>query len=316
MSRIEAAEVSRRLAEQAEALVKALLGDPSHCGRSEWRWGSRGSLALATAGEKRGLWCDHERGEGGDLLALIMRERRCTFPEALAWALAWLGGAPASAMPERPNPIPRPTSRDDGPAPTRDLARRLWRESVRPIGTPVETYLARRSLMVPDWPDDPRVIRFHPACPRGAERHPAMLALMTEAESGAPCGIHRTFLLPDGSDRLRDGKGKAMLGSAGVIRLSPDDEVTMGLGIAEGIESALSVMQRAGWRPVWAASSAGAIRTFPILAGIEALTIFADADGPGITAARECALRWCEAGREARVIAPPAGDWNDAMRAA
>lgn len=312
MSRIDAAEVSRCLADRAEALAEALLGDPSHRGRSEWRWGSRGSLALATAGEKRGFWRDHERGEGGDLLKLIRRERRCTFAEALAWALAWLG----DAVPERPNPIQRPTSRDAGPAPTRDLARRLWRESVRPIGTPVETYLARRGLAVPDWPDDPRIIRFHPACPRGDERHPAMLALMTEAESGAPCGIHRTFLLPDGSDRLRDAKGKAMLGNAGVIRLSPDGAVTMGLGIAEGIESALSVMQRMSWRPVWAASSAGAIRTFPILAGIEAVTIFADADGPGITAARACGQRWCDAGHEARVIAPPAGDWNDATRAA
>jgi hypothetical protein len=317
MARVDAAGTSRHLGDRAGELAEALLGAPSHRGRSEWRWGSRGSLALVTTGQKSGLWRDHERGEGGDLLALIRRERRCSFPDALAWALAWLGKAPAFfATPERPPPIDRPPLCDYVPTQTRELARRLWRESVRPAGTPVEAYLARRGLTVPDRPDDPRVIRFHPACPRGGERHPAMLALMTEAESNRPRGIHRTFLLPDGSDRLRDGMGKAMLGNAGVIRLSPDGAVTMGLGIAEGIESALSVMQRAGWRPVWAASSAGAIRTFPILPAIEALTIFADADGPGIEAARTCATRWRDAGREARVIAPPEGDWNDAVRAA
>jgi len=47
--------------------------------------------------------------------------------------------------------------------------------------------------------------------------------------------------LPDGSDRDREA-GKAMLGRAtdAAIKLAPDDEVTFGLGIAEGIETALA----------------------------------------------------------------------------
>ncbi len=304
------------LVERAEELALTLLGEPSQRSRREWRWGTRGSLALVIAGERRGLWHDHESGEGGGLLKLIRHERRCSFPEAVVWATAWLGKTPAGIGPKRPSARTRPALQDGGPAQTRDLARSLWREAVQAQGTPVQTYLAGRGLVLPDWPDDPDVIRFHPACPRSRERHPAMLALMTEPDTGAPCGIHRTFLLPDGSDRLRDGKGKAMLGNAGVIRLSPHDEVTMGLGIAEGIETALSVMQRFRWRPIWAASSAGAIRNFPILAGISALTVFADADGAGMAAARHCAGRWVQAGREAQIIKPPVGDWNDAATAA
>jgi hypothetical protein len=79
-----------------------------------------------------------------------------------------------------------------------------------------------------------------------------------------------------------------MLGGAGVIRLVPEEDVATGLGLAEGIETALAVMQRAGWSPVWAANSAGAMDRFPVLPGIESLTIFADADGAGIKAARGC----------------------------
>ena len=77
--------------------------------------------------------------------------------------------------------------------------------------------------------------------------------------------------------------------------------------------------QGAGWSPVWAACSAGGIARFPVLPGVEALTIFADNDdgGAGTRAAEACARRWAEAGREARIFAPPAGsDFHDAAGAA
>ena len=145
-----------------------------------------------------------------------------------------------------------------------------------------------------------------------------MLALMTDARTGEPCGVHRTFLRPDGSGKADVTPAKMMLGGAGVIRLDLDDEVTLGLGVAEGIETALGVMQRIGWRPVWAAASAGGIAKFPVLPGIEALTIFADADdksGVGLRAAEECADRWRAAGHNSRIAAPPSGtDWLDAAR--
>jgi hypothetical protein len=46
-----------------------------------------------------------------------------------------------------------------------------------------------------------------------------------------------------------------------------------------------------------------------VLTGIEALTIFADADdgGASMDAARECAERWADAGQEAWVRPAPAG---------
>jgi hypothetical protein len=139
-----------------------------------------------------------------------------------------------------------------------------------------------------------------------------MVALMINPFTGVPSGILRTFLLPNGSGKA-PGEAKMMLGLAGTVRLVPDSKVTLGLGITEGIETALAVIQRAGWTPVWVATSAGAIKHFPVLPGIECLTIFADADAKGTDAARECGRRWVVAGREAHIRAPLVGDWADAL---
>src|SRR5262249_34696680 len=122
--------------------------------------------------------------------------------------------------------------------------------------------------------------------------------LMTCPETGEPCGVHRTFL-DDGGKKLE----RKMLGRQGVIRLSPDDDVTLGLGITEGVEDGLAVLL-SGWRPVWAATSSGAIARFPVLAGIESLTIFGDSDSPGMTAAETCCRRWAAEGRDARIVPP------------
>jgi hypothetical protein len=141
-----------------------------------------------------------------------------------------------------------------------------------------------------------------------------MVALMTDAETGEPLGVHRTFLRPDGNGKAPLEKPKMMLGRAGVVRLVDLAEIGVGLGLAEGIETALAVMQRIGWGPVWAATSAGAIRSFPVLRATT-LNIFADADTTGQAAANRCAARWMAAGSDVLVHTPPAGeDWADAAR--
>ena len=60
-----------------------------------------------------------------------------------------------------------------------------------------------------------------------------------------------------------------------------------------------------GFAPVWACLSAGTLANFPVLGGLEALTVFADNDTPGAQAAEACVARWRAAGKEARVVAPP-----------
>jgi putative DNA primase/helicase len=168
----------------------------------------------------------------------------------------------------------------------------IWARSIRIAGTLAETYLQSRGLSY-----DGDALRFYP----GGR---AMVALITNAITGEPIGIHRTFL-----DRDGNRTSKKMLGAAagGVVRLTPDEEFTGGLGVAEGIETALAVP----FRPVWACLSAGQLAALPVLSGIEALTIFADQDKTGINAANTCGERWHSAGVEVTMAAPLQGDFAD-----
>jgi hypothetical protein len=95
-----------------------------------------------------------------------------------------------------------------------------------------------------------------------------------------------------------------MLGQQGVVRVSRDEDVAYGLGLTEGVEDAISFLV-SGWAPAWAATSAGAMAKFPVLGGIEALTICADNDAPGRNVAEACAQRWRAAGKEVAVGEPP-----------
>jgi phage/plasmid primase-like uncharacterized protein len=130
--------------------------------------------------------------------------------------------------------------------------------------------------------------------------------------------LHFTRLAPDGKAKAQCERPKRLLAghrkTGGVIRLTEDAEVTQALGLAEGIETALSVMAD-GWTPVWASVDAGNMAAFPLLAGIESLTLFADNDasGTGRKAAEECVARWRAASRESRIVMPTRidSDWND-----
>lgn len=192
-----------------------------------------------------------------------------------------------------------------------EYALQLWNEARPAQGSMVERYLASRGIVLPASMD--HVIRFSPACPFGyGMRHPVMVVLFRDIRTDEPRGIHRTALTPDCK---KFGKPK-MLGKCGdaAIKLSPDHDVTLGLGIAEGIETALSVMQ-AGRQPIWAMGSKGGIASLPVLAGIECLSIFADHDFAGMNAAKICAERWHDAGREVHVVMPRSrgADFNDGM---
>jgi len=238
-----------------------------------------------------------------------MRERRCGFVDALWWARDFLGEPQPSRDGHKPPPPPAPV--DAAPSATLDLARCLWREAVLASGTLAEAYLAHRGLRL-----EPRMpLRFHPRAWRNRANGPpgpAMLALMTCPERNEPTGVHVTYLRPDGRGKADGPSPKMMLGRSGVIRLSLNEQVTLGIGLAEGIETSVAVMQRLNWRPIWAATCAGAVASFPVLPGLDAITIFSDCDPAGVRAAKACARRWVEAGREATIWTPERGDWRDA----
>ena len=66
----------------APAVCERLLGEPSGRSSREWRWGSKGSFRLKL---DTGTWNDFESGEGGGVLALVMREERLDKTGALTW---------------------------------------------------------------------------------------------------------------------------------------------------------------------------------------------------------------------------------------
>jgi putative DNA primase/helicase len=186
----------------------------------------------------------------------------------------------------------------------------LWRSGVDPRGSLAERYLNSRGLELPDDVAG-RVVRFHPSCPWGEGiRHPAMITAFRSIADDSLQAIHRTALTPDGQKI-----GRKMLGpvAGAAIKIDADQDVEQGLTIGEGFETCLAG-RALGFRPVWALGSANAIGEFPVLSGIDALTILGETDdgGANAQAARACARKWAAAGREAAVAVPRiAGDMND-----
>ncbi len=196
------------------------------------------------------------------------------------------------------------------------FGRELW-SACAPIAGAAGSYLESRGCVIPPAEGD---LRYNPRLPHPAGYEgPALVALVTDAVTNEPISLHRTWIQGDGRKAevepprlLLKGHRKA----GGVIRLWPDEAVTQGLAIAEGVETALAAAHVQA--PIWAAIDAGNLAQFPVLAGIGALTIFADHDDAGLGAGRECGRRWARAGREVCMVTPnkPKFDINDLTRAA
>lgn len=280
-----------------------LFGDPPEKLKkgTDWRYRGKGSLSIDVS---KGTWFDHEAGRGGGVLDLIRHENHCSIGEALRW-LENIGEYVTPVQ-----PVENKTGRSFS---LRDAAMRIWSESRPSDGTLVERYLSSRGLGLGLEVAD---IRFHPRCPFGkcdgdVQRYvPAMVALVRNPGDGSPMGIHRTELTRDG--RKVDRK---MLGPChgGVVQLAPH-HLDAGVGICEGIETGLAVIKMGGGS-VWACLSAGSLGSFPLLGGVQRLTIFADNDKAGIEAAQKCAGRWLTLGVEVNIQAPKekGADFADAL---
>ncbi len=182
----------------------------------------------------------------------------------------------------------------------------------RPLvaGGPGRRYLTGRRCALPqnDVLEHPQLLHWI-----SRTHHPALVSIITDIATVQPMSLHYTYLTSTGEKAPVKPTRLVMKGApkqGGVIRLVPDAEVTMGLGIAEGLETALSAMA-AGFAPVWSCIDAGNLAAFPVLPGIEALTVFVDNDPAGLAAFKQVATRWRLAGREVLHFIPPKGDVND-----
>lgn len=198
---------------------------------------------------------------------------------------------------------PEPKKSIQRPATISSMWRSIWSETIDAPDTLTEKYLHLRGLALPERHEE--VIRFHPSSPFGPNtRHPCMVALYRDIRTNEPKAIHRTALTSDGKKIDRKALGPK---SGCAIKLTPDEDVAEGLSVAEGIETALAGMAL-NFRPIWALGDAGETAKFPVLSGIECLTILVDNDasGTGQTSALECSRRWTSAGREVFRVVPTA----------
>jgi putative DNA primase/helicase len=177
-------------------------------------------------------------------------------------------------------------------------------------GTVGETYLISRGLSDPVCPD----LLFHPDLTDYESKRgwPGLVAIVRNADGTLTGGIHRTFLLDDGSGKAP--AEKKMLGSiaGGSVRLMPMADGC--LGIAEGIETAMSAHAIFGI-PTWAALSAGNVKDWQWPEGVREVTIFRDAGEAGELSAAGLAARLSAAGIAHSVVAPIHGDdFNDDLK--
>ena len=283
------------------------------------RWGSRGSVWCCITGQDKGRWYNHEADRGGDLLDLIACAHGVSLAEAIGIARdRFLGDTvtrhqlrpPPSAPPSAPTstavvlPKPDPAGPDPDKEAKAATAMRWWSEGVDLPGTTGEVHIAKtRGIDFGRLPPLSHCLRWHAGIG-------ALVGRLTDPATGEPVrGVQRIFVHPDGTNVVDvDEKGrtknrKRTLGYSGVVCLSPPDEVTLGLGLTEGIEDGLAVLA-AGWAPIWCTIGTSNMRNFPVLSGIEELTIFADADEGGMAAANACAERWRASSRAATIVAP------------
>lgn len=243
----------------------------------------------------------------GDGFSLLMKAKGWDFKQVAAELEPHIEAAP----------VKRETRRDRSDKSLREAMNRLW-QSGRPIeyGDAVYRYLEARGISFDAWPASLRCVE---RCRYQADEptyHPAMIAKVT-APDGAPVTIHRTYLGEGGrkagvESPRRLMPGKLVKGCA--IRLAPSGET---LGIAEGIETALSASII--WRvPCWAAVSANMLMAWEPPAEAREIIIFGDDDRKyaGQAAAYALAHRLAARGRVVRVELPPdrGMDWNDVLR--
>ncbi len=210
---------------------------------------------------------------------------------------------------------PDPSKSAPGPDPADeqrkiDYALKIWRECKKPAGTIVQTYLESRAI---EFPADVKAIRYHHSLKLGDQHYAAMVALFRDIHTNEPCGIHRTFLSPDGKKIDRKMLGRA---KGAAIKLDDDESVTQGLHIGEGIETCLSAREF-NFAPIWALCSTSNIKMFPVLSGLECLTFMGEGDkkGANMLSSYECAARYKDAGIETKIILPDNGDMNDELKA-
>ena len=190
-------------------------------------------------------------------------------------------------------------------------ALRIWHEAEPLGGSPAKAYLESRGILAAS-----SALRFHPQTPLGPKGRtrflPAMIAAVSLDEG--PVAIHRTFL--SGTAKADFDKPKRALGALGEAAVRLFVPASGKLGLAEGIESAMSAYALTGI-PVWATLGNERFGLVSVPESVTELHLFVDHDAGGELAASRGLAAYARDGRTIHVRKPSSRDtdWNDELTA-
>ncbi|GLR89640.1 DUF7146 domain-containing protein [Bradyrhizobium iriomotense] len=314
-------DLTHRLAREAEAVCRYYLSN-GHRQGSYWMVGDarntpgRSMFVRLIASPKgpAGKWTDAATSEHGDLLDIIREScGLLDFRDVADEARRFLN-LPRSGV------APSKVTHSRALAGSPQAAVRLFAMSQPVASTLAEAYLRERGITVLGEDGE---LRFHRRCYYRSDENseteiwPALIARVTDLK-GRITGVHRTWLDPDGFDRVRLGKApiatprRAMgnlLGNA--VRFGASDDV---LTAGEGIETMLSLRCAAPRMPMAAALSANHLAALLLPLTLRRLYIARDADAAGDLAVAALTERAIAAGIEAIALSPRLSDFNEDLR--
>jgi putative DNA primase/helicase len=209
-------------------------------------------------------FCSQCPKQSGDGFALLMGVQGIKFPEALEAVARQVGVATETKV--------RVGKSDDQ---VRAEMAAIWRGSraIEDVDA-AAAYLIKRVGVVPEGPNLRAVQRL--PFMGGRQSFPALVAKVHNLE-GKWVQLHRTYLSPGGEKAPVDDPRWTMarpIPPTSAVRLFEAGPI---LGVAEGIETALSCHAMFGV-PTWATINAGNMRTFIPPAGVRKVVIFGDHD--------------------------------------
>ena len=228
-------ETKLTLENQAEAVVKNLLGEPNNklSSSTEWRYGNKGSLVINMASNKRGLWYNFETGESGNLIRLLQKELGLNFPQVLKYASDRFGGflsqdhiLPTKINKDQTQLVNKDSSKNTEANieknieknKTSEYAQKLAKESLPISGTIVEKYLKEHRGIKSIEGED---IRYHPKVFTGKNEKqkylPAMLSIGRDKDGNIQC-VQATYLDPKTANKADlDVKKRTYASPSGVL---------------------------------------------------------------------------------------------------
>jgi len=246
--------------DHADELFRLILGEPNDARAKEWRRGRKGSFAMEMRGAKRGLWLDHESGQGGDILEFVaihdlqLTTAKADFPAVLDRIETLLGLSPFDTIDtaelDRRRKSREAEQKAEDAAKARAIEKTLKRRqdaAQRLEDSPAEAYLHRRGIT--------RIPPQSFATYEGG--HDPELVIWATDDTGVKRGGQGIALTERKPRKLSFGN------IGGFPARLPGDAPDGPLFIAEGPETALTVWQATGCE-TWAVYGAGNFQSAPV----------------------------------------------------